>query len=223
MEKEPTRENNSTLFKVYYIGEDPAIYLSLKNLSLNSKKFILYKKNFKTGLSLKKVFVLLDDSSKKIKQEIFFLKKKNFKDFFVLLHKDNIAMIESNSSNFFLKPLRIFDLHEEICRRIKLIVGTTDKWSLDRSNLNFCGSNNQYVQLTEKEYDFLYYLLHNTDKLLDKEHLLKKLWKINAENKNQIKESRVVETLVSRIRKKLNKYNNAPKLLKINKSYKILI
>ena len=46
---------------------------------------------------------------------------------------------------------------------------------------------------------------------------------INLENKTQIKETRVVETLVSRIRKKLNKYNNAPKLLKKKGGYTILV
>lgn len=223
MEKETTKENIIALFKVYYIGESSAIYLSLKNLSLNSKKFMLQKTTFKKEFSFKKAFIILDDSSNTIKKELDFLKQKRFKDFFVLLNKRNISMIDSNSSNFFIKPLKIFDLHEEIYRRIKKINVTSYKWRLDRSNLNFCGKNNEYVQLTEKEYNFLYLLLNYKDHLLDKEYLLKKIWKISSENKTQMRETRVVETLVSRIRKKLSKYNDAPKLLKVKRGYKILV
>lgn len=223
MEKETTKKDISSLSKVYYIGEESPIYLSLKSLSLKSKKFILYKKTLNNSLPLKKALVLLDDSSDKIKQEINFLKKKSFLDFFVLLDKTNITMIEEKSSNFFLKPLRIFDLHEELYQRIKRICAMSDKWRLDRANLHFCGNNNQSIQLTEKEYNFLYCLLNSEGNLLDKEHLLKKVWRISLENKTQIRETRVVETLVSRIRKKLSKYSNAPKLLKIKEGYKVLV
>ena len=46
---------------------------------------------------------------------------------------------------------------------------------------------------------------------------------ILSSNKIQIKETRVVETLVSRIRKKLSKYNNAPRLIKKKGGYTILV
>ncbi len=223
MEKEPTKNNINSLFRVYYIGEESSVYLSLKNLSLESKKFILHKKSLKESLSLKRTFILLDDSSKKIKKEINFLKRKNFQDFFILLDKANIAMIEGSGARFFFKPLRIFDLHEEISRRIKEALTTSDRWKLDRANLNFYDDKNQHIPLTEKEYDFLYCLLNNRYNLLDKKYLLKKVWKIETASKTQIIETRVVETLVSRIRKKLGKYNNAPKLLKIKEGYKILL
>ena len=223
MEKEKAKDKINSLFKVYYIGEESAIYLSLKSLSLKSKKFVLLKKTLNKSLSLEKALILLDDSSKKIEKEITFLKKKSFLDFFILLDKTNIAMIEEKSSNFFLKPLSIFDLHDELYRRVEAISIMSDRWILDRANLYFCGNNNEKIQLTEKEHMFIYCLLEKKGSSLEKEYLLKKVWNINLENKTQIKETRVVETLVSRIRKKLNKYNNAPKLLKKKGGYTILV
>ena len=89
--------------------------------------------------------------------------------------------------------------------------------------MNFCGNNNEKIQLTEKEYKFINCLLNNRGNLIEKEYLLKKVWMINLENKTQIKETRVVETLVSRIRKKLSKYNNAPRLIKKKGGYTILV
>ena len=215
--------NDSYLLYVYIYISWEKIFLSLKSLSLNSKKFLLQKTFFNKGFSTKKAFIILDDSSKTIKKELAYFKKKSFKNFFVLLDKKNISILDSNSSNFFIKPLKIFDLHEEIHRRIKKISVISNKWILDRGNLNFCGNNNEYIQLTEKEYDFLYLLLNNKYSLLEKEYLLKKIWKISSENKTQIRETRVVETLVSRIRKKLNKYDNSPKILKLKGGYKILV
>jgi DNA-binding winged helix-turn-helix (wHTH) protein len=223
LEKEKTKDNINSLFKVYYIGQDTAIYLSLKSLSSKSKKFELSKKLLDKNFSLEKTFILLDDSGRNIKKEITFLRKKNFSDFLILLDKKNISMIEEKSSNFFLKPLSIFDLHEEVYRRIEGISAISHKWVLDRANLNFCGNNNEQIQLTEKEYKFINCLLNNRGNLIEKEYLLKKVWMINLENKIQIKETRVVETLVSRIRKKLSKYNNAPRLIKKKEGYTILV
>ena len=223
MEKEKAKDKKNSLFKVYYIGEDTAIYLSLKSLSLKSKKFLLSKNFLNKSLSLEKAFILLDDSSKDIKKEIIFLKEKKFSDFLLLLDKTNISMIKEKSSNFFLKPLSIFDLHEELYRRIEVLCTISDKWVLDRANLNFCGSKNEEIQLTEKEYKFINCLLNNRGNLLEKEYLLKRVWMISLENKIQIKETRVVETLVSRIRKKLSKYNNAPRIIKKKRGYTILV
>lgn len=217
------KEKANPLFKVYYIGGDSAIYLSLKSLSLKSKKFVLLKKTLNKNLSLEKALIVLDDSSKEIEKEITFLKEKSFLDFLILLDKMNISMIEEKSSNFFLKPLSIFDLHDELYRRIKEICMVSDRWFLDRANLHFCGNKNEKVQLTEKEYKFIYCLLENRGNLSEKKYLLKKVWNINSENKIQIKETRVVETLVSRIRKKLSKYINAPKLLKKKGGYIMLV
>ncbi len=54
------------------------------------------------------------------------------------------------------------------------------------------------VMLTQKEFDLSAYLFQNPGKLLSRDHLLNKIWGLNAEV-----DTRTVDTHVSRLRKKL--------------------
>ena len=54
------------------------------------------------------------------------------------------------------------------------------------------------VELTQKELDLAYYLFSNPGKLFSRNHLLDKIWGINA-----VIDTRTVDTHVSRLRKKL--------------------
>ena len=58
---------------------------------------------------------------------------------------------------------------------------------------------------------------------MSKEKLLHEVWNFNIKNNNSFFESRVVETIVSKIRKKFNQYNKGPKLIKEKTGYKILV
>jgi DNA-binding response OmpR family regulator len=54
------------------------------------------------------------------------------------------------------------------------------------------------VTLTQKEFDLSVYFFQNPGKLLSRDHLLNRIWGINAEL-----DTRTVDTHVSRLRKKL--------------------
>jgi two-component system response regulator RegX3 len=54
------------------------------------------------------------------------------------------------------------------------------------------------VELTQKELDLAYYLFSNPGKLFSRNHLLDKIWGINA-----VIDTRTVDTHVSRLRRKL--------------------
>lgn len=58
--------------------------------------------------------------------------------------------------------------------------------------------NGQSIPLTQKEYDLAFYLIQSPGKLLSRDHLLNKIWGIDAEV-----DTRTVDTHVSRLRKKL--------------------
>ena len=68
---------------------------------------------------------------------------------------------------------------------------------------------------------FIYFLLQRRGDSLTKKQLLNKVWNISY-NSN-ILNTRVVETLVSRIRKKFKKVENPPKIIKDSLGYKLLI
>ena len=87
----------------------------------------------------------------------------------------------------------------------------------------FHGRKSTSVQLTEKEFYLLKYFFENKDIILSKDELLRKVWNINTDDIQSMSDSRVLETLVSKIRKKLNIIKNGPKIVKFKEGYKILI
>ena len=121
----------------------------------------------------------------------------------------------------FLKPLKIFELHKEICNKISKNIEGGELWKLDRGKLKFYKDDKNYIDLTEKEFYFIYFLLQRRGDSLTKKQLLNKVWNISY-NSN-ILNTRVVETLVSRIRKKFKKVENPPKIIKDSLGYKLLI
>lgn len=69
--------------------------------------------------------------------------------------------------------------------------------------------DNQEVDLTPKEYDLLYYLAQNPDKVFSREDLLKDVW-----NYEFFGDLRTVDTHVKRLREKLNHVSeNAAKMI----------
>jgi DNA-binding response OmpR family regulator len=56
----------------------------------------------------------------------------------------------------------------------------------------------QEIKLTQKEFDLAVYLFQSPGKLLSRDHLLNKIWGLNADV-----DTRTVDTHVSRLRKKL--------------------
>ena len=116
------------------------------------------------------------------------------------MKKDNLRVFEKKDYKVFFKPLKIFELHKEICNKISKNIKRGELWKLDRGKLKFYKNNKNYIDLTEKEFYFLFFLLQGKGSPLTKKQLLNKVWSLSFNN--SISETRVVETLVSRIRKK---------------------
>lgn len=60
----------------------------------------------------------------------------------------------------------------------------------------------QEVELTQKEFELLYYLLVNSDRVITREELIKEIWKDNFRGNN-----RTVDTHIKKLRKKIEKYS----------------
>ena len=131
------------------------------------------------------------------------------------------GVFEKKNYKIFLKPLKIFELHKEISNNISKNIEGGELWKLDRGKLKFYKNNKNYIDLTEKEFYFLFFLLQGKGRPLTKKQLLNKVW--NLSFNNSILDTRVVETLVSRIRKKFKKVANPPKIIKDSVGYKLLI
>tara|TARA_Y100000589_G_scaffold44821_1_gene37737 strand:- start:1448 stop:2113 length:666 start_codon:yes stop_codon:yes gene_type:complete len=221
LEKEIKDKIKINSVDVFFIGEDLSIFHSLKNLSSKLETFFIEKTNFSKNITKNNNFFLIDDSLYNFDEKISFLNRKNFKNFFILLKKENLGVFEKKNYKVFLKPLKIFELHKEICNKISKNIEGGELWKLDRGKLKFYKDDKNYIDLTEKEFYFIYFLLQRRGDSLTKKQLLNKVWNISY-NSN-ILNTRVVETLVSRIRKKFKKVENPPKIIKDSLGYKLLI
>ena len=118
MEKEIKGKNNINPVDVFFIGEDLSIFYSLKNLSSKLGSFIIEKTVFKRNIAKNNCLYLIDDSLDNFNEKISFLNGKKFENFFMLLKKENLKVSEEIDYKIFLKPLKIFELHREICNKI---------------------------------------------------------------------------------------------------------
>jgi DNA-binding response OmpR family regulator len=114
-----------------------------------------------------------------------------------------VAALQAGADDYVVKPPKPMELLARVAalaRRVRsggLPVLRLGAFEIDiqRQRLVLDGAA---VALTQKEFDLSAYLFQNPGKLLSRDHLLNKIWGINADV-----DTRTVDTHVSRLRKKL--------------------
>jgi DNA-binding response OmpR family regulator len=114
-----------------------------------------------------------------------------------------VAALQAGADDYVVKPAKPLELMARVAalaRRVRsaaLPVLRLGAFEIDiqRQRLALDG---EPVTLTQKEFDLAAYLFQSPGKLLSRDHLLNKIWGINAEV-----DTRTVDTHVSRLRKKL--------------------
>ncbi|MFM9900596.1 MAG: response regulator transcription factor [Polaromonas sp.] len=124
----------------------------------------------------------------------------------VTAHEDEanvITALRAGADDYVVKPPKLPELLARlvaVTRRVKpsgqsvLRMGVYEA-DMQRHTLSI---DNQPVVMTQKEFDLSVYILQNPGKLLSRDHLLNKVWGINADV-----DTRTVDTHISRLRKKL--------------------
>ena len=205
---------------IYYFGSDKSIYDSLESLSKIKKNFIIKnidnitKKNFNDSI------LILDDSFKDFLKLIRFFSKKNRANLIITAKKENITVSSLQNLKFFLKPIKVIDLYKEILKKIRNNVNDLSI-NINHSDFSLVDKKGKKLNLTEKEFKLVEILLGNNKKALNKKNLLHKVWGIHSEKADSLN-TRVLETLISRIRKKIIFSKINIKIIK-NKSGYILI
>lgn len=125
----------------------------------------------------------------------------------VTAHEDEenvITALRAGADDYVVKPPKPAELLARlvaVTRRVKpsglsvLRMGAYEA-DLQRHTLSI---DNHPVVVTQKEFDLSVYLLQNPGKLLSRDHLLNKVWGLNADV-----DTRTIDTHISRLRKKLS-------------------
>jgi two-component system, OmpR family, response regulator RegX3 len=114
-----------------------------------------------------------------------------------------ITALRAGADDYVVKPPKPLELMARllaVTRRVKpselsvLRMGAYEA-DMQRHTLSM---DNEPVAMTQKEFDLSVYLLQNPGKLLSRDHLLNKVWGLNADV-----DTRTIDTHISRLRKKL--------------------
>lgn len=201
---------------IYYYGKDTSIFESLESLSLIKKSFHIKKIN-NVKINLNDEILILDDSCKDFLKVINYFSKKKKSNLIVTTKKENITLGAMQSYKIFLKPVKILEIYKEIYKKIKNNLNNLNL-SIDHSGFSLIDKKGKKLKLTEKEFRLLEILLNNTDKELSKQNLLYYVWGLSLERVDSLN-TRVLETLISRIRKKISFSKITIKIIKNKYGY----
>jgi DNA-binding response OmpR family regulator len=186
---------------IYYLGKDASIFESLENLSKIKKSFNIKRIDFIENINLNDSLLILDDSSRGFIKLINSYSNKKRNNIIVTTKKENITLNSMQSLRFFFKPIKILDLYKEILNKIKNNVNNLD-FNINHRDFSLTNKTGKILKLTEKEFKLIDVLIKNNGKAITKKNLLYLDWGLRLEKVDSMN-TRVLETLISRIRKKI--------------------
>lgn len=134
---------------------------------------------------------------------------------------DRVLGLELGSDDYISKPFS----PRELVARVKTIfrrIGRDDSDNEEKQDVIRCGDmicnkeersvsvNGQFLELTVKEFDFIIYLSVNKNRVLTREQLLNAVWGYDF-----MGDTRVVDDIVKRVRKKLIIYESILKIITV--------
>lgn len=173
------------------------------------KEALEYVKNFKPHLVL--LDIMLPDTTG------FELAKRISNNSYVIMItarneiSDKIKCMELGADDYITKP---FDIRE-VKMRVKVVLRREEKIIEREKELGFSINaqsrsvviNSKAIDLNRKEFDLLYYLYKNKNRVFSRSELLDKVWGIDFEG-----EDRTVDVHIRRIRSKLGEYKDTSKI-----------
>ena len=200
------------------------LFLELKKLLKKEGFEINLKKNIKslTDSNLQNSILIIEIVSENELNNIFFLfKKKLISSYFIFILKKNMKF---SANNFNFKTLIQPIMFNELIRYIKTLETTFNKQNLnirfgnklyDHVNSKLINdSNGDFIKLTDLENKLIYFIL-NKNGGCTKSEILENVWQHNAKL-----ETHTMESLIYRLRKKIEHDPNQPRtLVQIDKKY----
>ena len=210
--------------KITAIFKRNFIFLELKKLLKKEGFEINLKKNIKSlsNSNLQNSILIVEIVSENELNNIFSLfKKKIISSYFIFILNKNMKF-STNNFNFktFIQPI----MFNELIRYIKTLETTFDKQKLnirfgnklyDHLNSKLINdTNGDFIKLTDLENKLIYFILNKNDGCT-KSEILKNVWEHNVNL-----ETHTMESLIYRLRKKIEHDPNQPRtLVQIDKKY----
>ena len=154
------------------------------------------------------------------KAPIIFLTGKDSDD-------DKVTGLLSGADDYLVKPYSLKELSARII--VQLRKGSSSASSntisypplkLDLPNHKVYYNQTEEIQLSNREYELLYYLVSNPNKIITFEEIGRKIWNVYQES-----DRRSIMVMASRLRKKLENYKGLDNCIETNygKGYKFII
>lgn len=135
---------------------------------------------------------------------------------------DKIMGLDYGADDYLTKPFSVL----ELIARVKAVLRRSEKKELDEDilsieNVEIDNSkrvvkvNDEYIDLTFKEFELLYYLFKNSNIVLTREKIMEKVWGFDFEG-----ESRTVDVHIASLRQKLKDQSHLIKTVR-NIGYKV--
>ena len=210
--------------KIIAIFKRNFIFLELKKLLKKEGFEINLKKNIKSlsNSNLQNSILIVEIVSENELNDILSLfKKKIISSYFIFILNKNMKF-STNNFNFktFIQPI----MFNELIRYIKTLETTFDKQKLnirfgnklyDHLNSKLINdTNGDFIKLTDLENKLIYFILNKNDGCT-KSEILKNVWEHNVNL-----ETHTMESLIYRLRKKIEHDPNQPRtLVQIDKKY----
>ena len=199
------KEKKLSIREIIYYGKDTSIYESLSCISKVKSSFEIKRNEIYKHKDFKNNIFILDDSHFDFLKLIKRISSINKKNLIITASKESISLQTFQNLSIFLKPIKVFDLYKDIIKKLRK-QELEFKINLNESNLSLIDPKGINLKLTEKEFRLIEVLLNNHGKPLSKENILSTVWGLEAEKTDYLN-TRVLETLISKIRKKISSVN----------------
>ena len=190
------KEKKLKMGEIIYYGKDTSIYESLNSIAKVKDSFKIIRNEVLKNKDFRNHIFILDDSYFDFFKLINLISSINKKNLIITANKESVSLQTFQDLSIFLKPIKVFDLYKEILKKFK-------------------------KKLTEKEFRLIEVLLNNHEKPLSKENILSSVWGLKEEKTTSMN-TRVLETLVSKIRRKINSVNIKVAIKKSKNGYLII-
>lgn len=214
------KEKKLKMGEIIYYGKDTSIYESLNSIAKVKDSFKIIRNEVLKNKDFRNHIFILDDSYFDFFKFINLISSINKKNLIITANKESVSLQTFQDLSIFLKPIKVFDLYKEILKKFKK-QEFDYTINLNVANLSLIDPNGINLKLTEKEFRLIEVLLNNHEKPLSKENILSSVWGLKEEKTTSMN-TRVLETLVSKIRRKINSVNIKVAIKKSKNGYLLI-